>query len=94
MSKTICQLPDSFETVVKNKRVESSIKAATPGAKKLKEMNKMLFPFFSKELAAATSTPVSTSAATIVTLPGINKAPESQEVSFPAVSCSWHADWK
>ena len=70
---------------LKNKRVENSIRAAKPGAEKLKEINEILSPFYSKESPTATATSVSTLAATVVTLPGTNKTPGSREVSFPVV---------
>ena len=70
---------------LKNKRIENSIKAAKPGAEKLKEVNKILSPFYSKESTTATRTSVPTSATTIATLPGTTETPESREVDFPAV---------
>ena len=70
---------------LKNKRVENNIKAAKPGEEKIKEINEILSPFYSKESQTATATSVSTSAATIAALPGTNKTPESREVGFPDV---------
>ena len=70
---------------LKNKRVENSIKAAKLGAEKLKEINNILSPFYSRKSPTATATSVSTSAATIATLPGTNQTPESREVGFPDV---------